>query len=222
MLYLYAITDSGQEPDLHGLGGARVRAIGDGRLAAIASEHEDLRLRPDEQQLWEHETVVEELMELGAVLPARMGSTVRGPESVLELLRERGGDFSRGLAHVRGAVEIGVRAILHADDAPRSEVEPPAPGAGAAYMRTLLDRRRRIDEDGERIQSALAPLARDHTPVRSSEVNRLTTLRAAYLVERDRVDEFVDAADRLDAESAGLTLACTGPWPPYSFTSGLN
>jgi hypothetical protein len=43
-------------------------------------------------------------------------------------------------------------------------------------------------------------------------------LRAAYLVDRDRVDEFVRAVAALQQRRSDLRLLCTGPWPPYSFT----
>jgi glycosyltransferase involved in cell wall biosynthesis len=48
------------------------------------------------------------------------------------------------------------------------------------------------------------------------------SLRAAYLVERERVDELVSAVQRLERDVEGVTLVCTGPWPPYSFASGVN
>ena len=42
-------------------------------------------------------------------------------------------------------------------------------------------------------------------------------LRAAYLVDRAHVDAFVAAVRALQREHAGLSVLCTGPWPPYSF-----
>ena len=42
-------------------------------------------------------------------------------------------------------------------------------------------------------------------------------LRAAYLVDRAAVDGFVVAVRELQHEHPGLSLLCTGPWPPYSF-----
>jgi hypothetical protein len=39
-------------------------------------------------------------------------------------------------------------------------------------------------------------------------------------VSRDRVAAFTEQVDRLDAELAGGAVLCTGPWPPYSFSSG--
>jgi hypothetical protein len=41
---------------------------------------------------------------------------------------------------------------------------------------------------------------------------------AAFLVARERVEEFVRRTAALDAELAGGHVFCTGPWPPYSFS----
>ncbi|TMM16430.1 MAG: gas vesicle protein GvpFL, partial [Actinobacteria bacterium] len=44
-------------------------------------------------------------------------------------------------------------------------------------------------------------------------------LNGAYLVEDNRVDQFVETARALDDEHPGLRLELTGPWPPYSFAT---
>ena len=43
---------------------------------------------------------------------------------------------------------------------------------------------------------------------------------AAFLVRRDRTEEFVRHAAALDARIADAELTCTGPWPAYSFVGG--
>src|SRR4051794_37655172 len=54
MLYAYAITGRGAPPDIDGLGGAALRAVGDDPVA-IVSEHDELPLRSDAEDLWAHE-----------------------------------------------------------------------------------------------------------------------------------------------------------------------
>jgi hypothetical protein len=44
-------------------------------------------------------------------------------------------------------------------------------------------------------------------------------LSAAYLVDRERVDSFRARVEELGEEIDGAAVVCTGPWPPYSFTS---
>ena len=43
---------------------------------------------------------------------------------------------------------------------------------------------------------------------------------AAFLVKRDRTEEFVRQAVALDARIEEAELTCTGPWPAYSFVGG--
>jgi hypothetical protein len=217
MLYIYAITDATAAPDLTGIDGEPVQTIGAGAVYAVASEHDDLRLRADEDTLWAHESVVEAMMEAGTVLPLRMGSTMEGSDSVDALLRARRADFARAMDRVRGAVEIGVRGLVAAG---RARAGSPSGGPGAEYMRDQLERKRRVDAVAARMRDGLVPLVRDATAIKSSH-DRMS-LRAAYLVESDRVDEFIDAVERIEHQAVGATLICTGPWPPFSFASGVN
>jgi hypothetical protein len=45
-----------------------------------------------------------------------------------------------------------------------------------------------------------------------------TAINAAYLVARERIDEFVSRVAELDAQAPDAHVLCTGPWPPYSFS----
>lgn len=67
----------------------------------------------------------------------------------------------------------------------------------------------------EAVHERLAAMAREHARHEGPEL-----LRAAYLVENAEVDGFVAAVRALQHEHAGLSILCTGPWPPYSFTEG--
>jgi hypothetical protein len=91
-----------------------------------------------------------------------------------------------------------------------------APGgdeAGPDY----LDRRRRDEAEAEALHAPLAGIAR--ASVRRGTRRRPELLRAAYLVDRDAVARFVRAVEAAQAANPQLSLLCTGPWPPYSFTT---
>jgi hypothetical protein len=216
MLYLYAITQPGPVPDVAGLQGVRPRTTGEGELVAVVSEHDDLRLEGSEDELWAHEEVVESLMAQGPVLPMRFGTVVADEAAVLAALEERRADLEAALERVRGAVELGVRATLTVG----SSSEPDATqreGPGTAY---LLGRMRR-DQDGQRAA------ARIHEPL--SALSRASTsqvtwrerpvLKAAYLVDAGEVDVFRRRVETLEGELGEARIVCTGPWPPYSFST---
>jgi hypothetical protein len=224
MLDVYAITDSPYPPPRPGPGGAELRAIGEGGLFAVCGEQAGDEPEISEETLWAHEEVVERLMEEATVLPLRLGSTVDDEEALLALLRERREEFTAALERVRGAVEVGVRALLAAPQpevaaatAPGGSAADPA-GPGTSYILGRMDRERATAAAAARVHEPLARLARESADPASSP--RGSTLTASYLVDLEALDAFRARVEELSDELDGGTIVCTGPWPPYSFCSG--
>lgn len=217
ILYVYALTDSPAGLPATGLHGAPLRRVESGSLAAVVSEHERPP-EPDEDVLWAHEQVVEELMATATILPLRFGSSVEREESLAAMLIERGEEFLASLERVRGAVEVSVRAELPepvAEDAPRRSA---APGSGTAYLLERAQEERCGREAVEMVHRPLAALARRSAPpLGPSDPHRF---KAAYLVEEGKLEAFGARVGELNAEFEGVKVSCTGPWPPYSFVGG--
>lgn len=220
MLYVYAISDTRTEPGRPGLHGARVRGFGAEPPFAIASEHRDSLVHPDEPDLWAHERIIEDLMDRSTVLPMRFGSTVPDEASLLKILGERRGEFERLIDRVRGRVELSVRAqVIVAEPVPaRSAALADAGGPGTAYLLERREIQGRADDALARIHEPLATLARDNA--RKTGGLRPGAFKGAYLVDRDRVEEFRARVGQLADEIEGARIVCTGPWPPYSFSAG--
>jgi len=221
MLYVYVITDRAGVPEGRGMLGAPLETVGNEPPFAIVSEHDGEGIGPSEQDLWAHEQVVERLMESGTVLPLRFGTTVADAEELVGVLHSRSHEFMAALNGVRGAVELAVRAELQPENAtPEAALAGATAGAagpGTAYMLERLEAERRSAATSDRIHGELAELAR-----RSSRRARGVgsgSFNVAYLVDRDRVEEFRSRVEALGAEIEGAAIVCTGPWPPYSFTS---
>lgn len=193
MIELVAITDAaGPQPEQPPL-----RLVESGRLAAVCAPAAERELTPE--ALWEHERLVEALLEERDLLPVRYGTRVRDEEEAARTLGEREAELAEALDRVRGAVELSVRAIG----------DRPPPASGTEFIRGRAE----IAALHER----LSLLARDSARRPARGAGEL--LRAAYLVDRTAVDEFARVVERLQDESDGsLKLLCTGPWPPYSFT----
>jgi Gas vesicle synthesis protein GvpL/GvpF len=213
VLYVYAITDSRTEPQLAGLHGAPLQRIEGGELAAVVSEH-PVAPELDEEVLWEHEQVVEELMSLATILPLRFGSSVERADALIAMMAERREEFLEALDRVRGAVELSVRAEL---PAPRAGDPPSHPGSGTAYLMQRAERERREREAVELVHRPLAALARCSMPPVSPRNPR--QFKAAYLVEETGVEEFGSRVSELNAGLDDVRVSCTGPWPPYSFVA---
>jgi hypothetical protein len=142
----------------------------------------------DADALWRRESLLEELMGERALLPVRLGTRVADAEAAEEAIAPRSAELRAALDRVRGAVELSVRAVAVAG-------ADPSPGSAEA------------------LHGRLSALARASARHEGSEL-----LRAAYLVDRAGVNGFVTAVRELQREHTALSILCTGPWPPYSFT----
>jgi hypothetical protein len=195
VIELYAITDDPAPPD------PPLRAVRSDGLTALCAPAEGREVTPE--VLWQHEAVVESLMEERDLLPMRFGTLVEDDDAAVRALEERREELRAGLDRVRGAVELAVRA----EAMPGGDTTPAGP-SGAEYLRARTKR----TEAARLLHEPLAFLARESKVQQGPEL-----LRAAYLVDRDAVEAFVGLVKRLQDTHEGLRVLCTGPWPPYSF-----
>jgi hypothetical protein len=207
MIEALAITDRPGRPLPVGLG-----EVCHGGLAGIFVRTTELPGRASADTLWRHERLLEELMRDRTVLPLRYGTGLAGEQALQAALSEREAEFEELLDLVRDRVELAVRVL---DAGPRDR-PPPEARSGRDYMRSLADRRRRV----ERACAAIEPLEDDALAARRRESSGGDLVRWAFLVEREGVDRFSARLEALRASHPELRLTCTGPWPPYSFVSG--
>ena len=198
MIELLAITDDATPP------APPVRAVAAAGLSALCTPADTRELT--REALWRREELLEELMAGRDLLPVRFGTVVADERAAERALAERRDELAAGLDRVRGAVELALR--VHSE-------EPDGPQASSG--RDYLSARSRRAEAARELHEPLAAIARESTVLRGEEL-----LRAAYLVDRAAVDEFVAAVRRLQHERPRLALLCTGPWPPYSFAREVS
>jgi hypothetical protein len=214
VIYAYAIVEGRPklgEETAAGLAGAPLRCVAHGALAAVYSDDPPAAPAPTEDALWEHERVAERLMSEHAVLPLRFGSTLAGVGELRDVLAGRADELTAALVRVRGAVELGVRASVGG-----VQPGPVRGGTGRAYLAAKLDRRRAAAAIGEALHARLDPLARAASFKTSADPR--PAFAGSYLVDRDGVDRFREEAEAAGSAYPELELACTGPWPPFSFT----
>jgi hypothetical protein len=210
VVYVYAIAQRGNVPPAQtGLGGAPIRVVAASDLVAVVSDCRGPDVVASGDALWIHETVVEELMLAGTVLPMRLGTVLPNDAAVRKMLTSDRDELLDGLERVRDAVEVAVHVTW-----------PPG-GEGASDTAHLLDRlgrTRRAIDFAARMDVAIAELARASKRQVVTSAPELV-LTCAYLVDRARLEEFRDCVERLGSELDGATILCTGPWPPYSFAA---
>ena len=214
-MYLYGICEeAAAAPAGEGIDARPLRMVTCAGLGAIVSDGHERPPEPSERELWEHERVVEELMSLRSVLPARFGSVVETDTDLRALLNGRNDELRNSLRWVADAVELAVRATWSAEASgeTRSDAD-----TGTRYLARRIELRQRCDALCERVDRRLGELARDST-LRVGPSERAPMI-GAYLVARDRVAEFRARIDELDDEIEEVAISCTGPWPPYSFVT---
>jgi hypothetical protein len=219
MLHVYAIVDSPVSPGAAGLQGAGLRVVGNEAPFAVVSEHERPPSRTKEEDLWAHEEVIEALMEQATVLPMRFDGFVSGEDELRLILERRRDEFEELFDEVRGAVELGVRA-QPGENPEDDEGELDAAevgGPGTSYLLERARRRRRDEETVSRVHEPLAALSRRSR--RSAGGLGQGGLKGAYLVDRGSVEAFRAKVEALGAELGSGRIVCTGPWPPYGFSS---
>jgi hypothetical protein len=211
-VYLYAICrEDAVAPDASGFGGRPLRMVRSHGLSALVSDCDRALDSASEEELWEHERVVEALMSASDLIPARFGAVLESDAAVADLISARCEEFRAAIDFVAGAAELGVRATCVTDSAGAPEATP-----GVAYFADKLDARQRLRVLGDRVDAALAPLAKARKLRMPGPAD--ATIAAAYLVARDRIENFAARAAELDAALSEGAVICTGPWPPYSFT----
>ena len=215
-LLLYGIVDTGGKgPSGAGLDGGPLRGVVEEPLLAVVSEHAGAGPEPSAATLRAYERIVRRLMDRDAILPARFGSVLDDEPEVHALLRRRRDDLVARLRRVRGAVEISLRASWR--EAKRPRADGGGDQSGTAYLRKRLELRQSARRVAGELDS-LKPLALSSRRTLAPRPD--VPLLDAYLVDRERVDEFVALVEQLDVDLDDVDLVCTGPWPPYSFAEG--
>lgn len=211
MLYLYALTEHpAVVPSTLGLEGTPLaveRLDGIEAIVGVVGR----QVEATEDAVLTHARIVDELAVLNeAVLPARFGRGYADAEALRTAVAEQADALRLALDRVRGCLELGLRVLSEPSDGD-------SPGTGREYMLDRLDRRRRAERLADEVHAPLAALARAET--RTVAATPQLLLSAAYLVPREALERFQSALGELESAHPELSLACTGPWPPYSFAT---
>jgi hypothetical protein len=217
VLYLYALSEHpAAVPPVLGLDDTPVAVERLDAVDALIGVVEGERVEPSEAAILAHARVVDAVTAANdAVLPARFGRGYSDLDALRTAITARSAELDAALARVRGCLELGLRVM-----APRDETrgrDGRGSGSGSDYMRARLEERRQAERVADEVHTPLAELARAAT--RSVGATPELLLSAAYLVPRGAVEYFRARLAELGDDHPDLTLACTGPWPPYSFAT---
>lgn len=221
--YLYCIIDGdGLPPDVpSGLEGAAIRTLVSDGISGVVSSIARSQMPVDLNDVIRHETVVERLMFVRAVLPVRFGTVLKDQQHVLQVLSQKRSAFSIGLELVKGKVELGVRVMAQYDHSMNdvsASSDPANLGPGSRFMADrmrLHAHSRALGEHFEAlrvsINGRLISHAQEHRLWPSG--SEKAVMNAAYLVRREQVPAFRGEVERLRLARPDLQFLLTGPWP---------
>lgn len=241
MLYLYGIIDRpcARPPLPPGFGEVEPDIFEHQGLGAVAGFFNGGAPPADSANVRRHMAVLDALMLTGrTVLPARFGSMVSGREELNAFISGSRETLQADLNRLRGQIELGVRASdcrpqalnrqTEADEEPGpADGAPPGPGARYLAVRQAeagrrASRKRALGALAASILEPLSPLVTTSAwQAPPSPPGRLI-LSLALLLRRERLEAFRLALAQLRRSRPWLEILCTGPWPPYSFVSGVE
>ncbi|MFE0878308.1 GvpL/GvpF family gas vesicle protein [Streptomyces smyrnaeus] len=243
--YVYAVTAPLEVPlpdDVRGVSGSVPYVVDHAGLQAVVSKvpeeefgQEALHARLEdlgwlERTARAHQAVVDALTALTCPLPLRLATVYRDDDGVRRALAEGSQEFLATLDRLAGRVEWGVK--VYAQRAPEpAPAAAPAPTSGREFLRR---RRQEVtsrenvlqeaEELGRALHAALTAQAEDVRvyPAQNPQLSQVpgqNLLNAAYLVPRERAEEFVGRVEQLGAHDPAVRVELTGPWAPYSFAA---
>jgi len=191
-----------------------------------------------------HQAVLERVMAVAPILPARFGTLFSSLDAISQLMqrqRESIADFlSRTACHEEWAVK-GLLDRAQAEAGLWSQKQagkerPQISAPGLAYLLEQQARRKAKEELEEVLAVACSTLLDELTtlaseacsrPVRSPETTggELQMISNwAFLVPRLAAAPFQEQVEQANVKQSlpGLTFAVSGPWPPYSFCPALS
>ncbi|MGW7055253.1 GvpL/GvpF family gas vesicle protein [Streptomyces sp. NPDC054887] len=230
---------------VRGIGGEPPRLLHHGDLVAVVGPvpAEDFAEAPLKKRLEDldwltataraHEAVIGAMTAVTCAVPLRLATVCLDDSGVRRLLEAGHDRFVTTLERLDGRVEWGVKVYAEPEPEPAPRTGPAepsaAPATGRDYLRRRLSSRQAREGVWERAEalsrslhaelSGRAQAAVLHRPQdsRLSEARGQNVLNAAYLVPRERGEEFVAEVGRLTPEDRGVRVELTGPWAPYSF-----
>jgi hypothetical protein len=242
MIYLYGLLTADAPVDRFDLsslsgvtGPVALAATPQGHLIHGPAPEGDIL--PKRRFLLAHARVLEDLNELGTLLPMRFGMSAASIEQVGAMLEAEQDAITRSFGRLEGAVELGLRisfprqaaleAILTEDPVLRADRDRLARGGRQPHFETAnLGRRlaealgRRRDRAQKALLAQIVPLCRDHV-LRAPEED-VHVLSVDVLIDRAAQDSFADRVEDIAracafAPGAEPDIRLVGPVPAYNF-----
>ncbi|MCG2712397.1 MAG: GvpL/GvpF family gas vesicle protein [Candidatus Omnitrophica bacterium] len=178
------------------------------------------------------------------VIPFKLGTLFHSEENLKAMLKKHKGEFKDTLKWLEGKEEWGLKIYCDGDKLKENliqkdkelldldrQISAALPGKAfilkkkkAELLNTIVNKK--LNESGQdsferlrqySISSGINKLLPKEVTERKDEM----ILNAVFLINKNKAADLADAVKEIKALYAGwgLSFDCTGPWPPYNFTT---
>jgi hypothetical protein len=189
---------------------------------------------------YRHQNVAAELMKSTAIIPLRAFTLFSTAEALDRYLHDNRELLAKTLERLDGKREWTLRvefdaarfseALISRVDSLRElarQIESANPGRAFLLRKKLDDEKKRASRDAEQqvvgeIESAVLDRLKCETVAESRLDREGAFPQINVLLNRDEESTLQELLDGLAAryDQEGVTVALTGPWPPYTFANG--
>jgi len=238
--YIYCIIGSGRPRSFgpFGIGaqGAELTTICFDDIAAVVSDSPIMKYPLSRDNLIAHEKAIEEVMKEYEVLPVRFSTIAENEEKIAKILEKEHDRFTELLKTMAGKTELSVIAIFKEDVIYKDIMEkyrdirafkeriaglPPEKNRGPLMeigrrVEAALQKEREIHK--EEILDTLTAMSCDVKV--NDNYGEMMIIKAAFLVERRREEEFDRKVNELAEKYAGkIRFKYVGTLPPFNFVN---
>lgn len=235
--YIYAVVAQAAEQalDFRGLDDRPVYAITHRGIAAVVSDLESGRIRPERRNLAAHRAVLNGLMAVEeAVLPMRFGTIAANANEIKSLLTSNRQIFESQLKGIAGKLEMGVRVVwdvpnifeyfIDAHPDLKEARDGLFGGANQPSQNDRIELGRMFERLHEADRVAHCAMVEEELEPLCAAIKRgalrddREIMNLACLVGKDRRAEFEQGVFRAATHfDNNFAFDYNGPWPPASF-----
>lgn len=207
----------------------KIYAISYKDLKALVGKVPAQVYEPKEENVVEHQRVLEKVMKNSTVIPMSFGTTFKSEGDVTELLKQTYSSLKNILKDIKGRIEMGVKVFwdeekmikIAAEEIPEEQLEK----ENVSYQERI--------EKGQEIESILEKYKKKYTEDiheklktcsvasrANDNISEDMIFNAAFLIEKNRESDFDEKMQELGKKYEGeLEFRYSGPWPPYNFVN---
>ena len=236
--YVYCIVQTEESLNFGPIGigsdPSEVRSVNYRDIAAVTSDTPLEVYDPTRENVLAHERVNEAVMQRFTVIPMSFGTVFKTAEDIVELLRSAYEAFRDVLIKMEGKLEFGLKVLWEPEQVIgeiekeeenlrrlRAEISSQKGSTYFARMQygrlvdsLLQERSQRLVGEMLNELAGVSVASRANKPIGEKMI-----LNAAFLVARDREEEFDAKVKEIGGRYENLVFKYTGPWPPYNFVN---